>query len=100
KAGFRTNAAEFRPGSNADRSPVRAPSILLRSRGRTRSQVPRAKCGDRAIPTEPATAPDKRTTKRGSPGKPHLSREAVFAIPPAASVAGGGGASFQAKDSV
>src|SRR5205814_10623952 len=55
---------------------------------------------DRVGPTEIATAPDKRTTKRGSPGKRHLSREAVFAIRPAALVAGGDDASFQAKDSV
>src|SRR6185437_14937850 len=83
-----------------DRSPVRALSILLRSCVRTRSRVRLAQCDDRAVPTETAIAPDKRTTKRGSPGKRHLSRPDAFAIPAAEPVADGGGASFRAKDSV
>src|SRR5262249_24068318 len=99
-AGFQTNAVEFRLGSNADRSPVRAFSILFRWRGRTPSQARLAQCDDRAIPAETATAPDTRTTQRGCPGKRHRSRQAVFAIPPGASAAGAVGASFPAKDSV
>src|SRR6516225_637389 len=97
-AGSQTNAEEFRPGNNEDQLPVQALSILLQLRARTPSRARLAQCDDRAVPAETATTPDMRTAKRGSRRKRHQSRQAVFAIPPASSVAGGDGASFPAKD--
>src|SRR4029450_13692568 len=98
-AGFRKDAAEFRPGNNVHRSPEPVPSSSLPWRGRIASREHRVQCARQSVPFEIGATPDKREKEREAQRKPHLSTRAASAILPAGLLVSGGGASFPAADS-